>query len=86
MALVPLFAEKGIDAYLYPLTRDGLTLASPGDARVVVLLCDTYWLTGCAGSAESDWLAANVAGSGLVQIDRFPAAPDRIMTVYRRGP
>ena len=86
MAMVPLFAEKGSDAYLYPLTRDGLTLVGPERAGVVVLLCDTYWLQGCAGTAETDWLAANPASAGLTQIDRFPAAPDRILTVYRRQP
>ena len=86
MAFVPLFAEKGSDAYLYPLTRDGLTLMAPPEAAVVVLLCDTYWLEGCAGTAEANWLVANSAGSDLTQIDRFPAAPDRILTIYRRGP
>lgn len=86
MAMVPLFAEKGSDAYLYPLTRDGLILVGPERAGVVVLLCDTYWLEGCAGTAEADWLAANPTSAGLTQIDRFPAAPDRILTVYRRQP
>ena len=86
LALVPLFEAKGIDAYLYPLTRDGITLAAPERATTVALLCDTFWLTGCGGSQEADWLAANSAGAGLTQVDRFAAAPDRILTVYRRGP
>jgi hypothetical protein len=85
MALVPLFAEKGGDAYLYPLTRDGFTLVAPERATTVVLLCDTFWLEGCGGAAEASWLATNAAGSGLTQKDQFPAAPDRILTVYRRG-
>jgi hypothetical protein len=50
----------------------------------VVVLCDTFWLQGCGGQAEAAWLA-NQPG-GLMQVDRFAAAPDRIMTVYRRSP
>jgi 4-amino-4-deoxy-L-arabinose transferase-like glycosyltransferase len=86
IALVPLFEEKGIDAYLYPLTRDGFTLVSPEKAATVVLLCDVYWLGGCGGAAEANWVATNPAGRGLVQQDQFRAAPDRILTIYRRGP
>jgi hypothetical protein len=86
IAMVPLFEAKGSDAYLYPLTRDGFTAADEGKAGVVVLLCDTYWLNGCGGVAEQNWLETNAAASGLTQIDRFAAAPDRILTVYRRGP
>jgi hypothetical protein len=86
MALVPLFAEKGGDAYLYPLVRDGATLVDPDRAATVVLLCDAFWLSGCGGTAEANWLATNPAGSGLAQTDQFRAAPDRILTVFRRGP
>jgi 4-amino-4-deoxy-L-arabinose transferase-like glycosyltransferase len=86
IALVPLFEEKGIDAYLYPLTRDGFTLVAPAEATTVVLLCDVYWLGGCGGAAEANWVATNPAGRGLVQEYQFRAAPDRILTVYRRGP
>ena len=86
MALVPLFEAKGGDAYLYPLTHDGFAVVAPADAKTVVLLCDTFWLKGCGGAAETNWLAANPAGRGLILLDRFPAAPDRILTVYRRGP
>jgi hypothetical protein len=85
MALVPLFAEKGGDAYLYPLTRDGFTPVAPDTATYVVLLCDTFWVDGCGGNAEASWLATNAAASGLTQQDQFHAAPDRILTVYRRG-
>ena len=84
VAVVPLFAAKGADAYLYPLERDGVTLVSPDGASTVVLLCDTYWLTGCGGTAEQEWLAQNAAASGLVLVDRFAAAPDRLLSVYRR--
>jgi hypothetical protein len=86
IALVPLFEAKGSDAYLYPLTRDGFTQAETGKATIVVVLCDTYWLEGCGGTAEANWLETSAAASGLGQIDRFAAAPDRILTVYRRGP
>ena len=87
MALVPLFEPKGADAYAYPLSRDGRVLVSPGTATTVVLLCDTFWLEGqCAGSAEAGWLAAHPSPYGWIQVDRFQAAPDRLLTVYRRGP
>ena len=86
MALVPLFEEKGSDAYLYPLTRDGLTLVAPEKATTVVLLCDTYWLKTSCDVAEASWLAADPAGKGLTRVDRFTAAPNRILSVYRRSP
>jgi hypothetical protein len=86
MALVPLFEEKGSDAYLYPLTRDGYTLVAPEVATTVVLLCDTYWLKTSCDAAEASWLAADPAGRGLTRIDRFTAAPYRILSVYRRSP
>jgi 4-amino-4-deoxy-L-arabinose transferase-like glycosyltransferase len=86
IALVPLFEEKGSDAYLYPLTRDGFTLVAPDKATTVVLLCDVYWLGGCGGAAEANWVATNRAGRGLVMESQFRAAPDRILTVYRRRP
>jgi hypothetical protein len=86
MALVPLFEEKGDGAYRYPLLYDGVALVEPEAATTVVLLCDSYWLDGCGGSAEQDWLAGNAAGQGLRLIDRFEPAPDRLLSVYRRGP
>jgi hypothetical protein len=81
-----MFEAKGGDAYLYPLARDGYSVVAPDGAGTVALLCDTVWLTGCGGAAETSWLAANPAGSGLTRIDQFPAAPDRILTVYKRTP
>jgi hypothetical protein len=86
MALVPLFQPKGGDAYAYPLERDGVTLIDPELATTVVLLCDSYWLTGCEGPAEESWQQGDSAGRGLVMVDQFAAAPDRILTVFRRGP
>jgi Dolichyl-phosphate-mannose-protein mannosyltransferase len=86
MALVPLYEPKGGDAYLYPLSRDGVMTVAPDRAVTVVLLCDTYWLAGCGGTIQSNWVFASPAGRGLKQIDSFAAAPDRILTVYRRAP
>jgi hypothetical protein len=83
---VPLFAPKGSDAYAYPLNLDGVRLVAPADAQTVVVLCDSYWLTGCGGSQEDSWVAADPAGIGLKLIDRFAAAPDRTLSVYRRAP
>ncbi len=86
VALVPLFAPKGGDAYAYPLARDGVTLVAPEQARIVGVLCDSFWLAGCGGPAEEAWRTANSDGRNLVFVDRFAAAPDRILTVYRRAP
>jgi len=86
VALVPLFVPKGGDAYRYPLVRDGVTLVAPERAAVVVVLCDTFWLTGCGGAAEEAWRAGNPDGHNLVFVERFAAAPDRLLTVYRRAP
>jgi hypothetical protein len=86
LALVPLFEEKGSDAYLYPLTRDGLTLVAPDKAVTVALLCDTYWLKVSCDTADAEWLAAHPGGGAPTRIERFFAAPDRILTVYRRTP
>ena len=84
--MVPLFEAKGTSAYAYPLERDGLTLVQPDLATTVVLLCDSFWLKGCGGSQEDGWVLENAAGQGLHMVDRFPAAPDRLLTVYKRGP
>jgi hypothetical protein len=86
VALVPLFAPKGGDAYRYPLARDGVTLVAPERAAIVVVLCDTFWLSGCGGAAEEAWRTGNPDGRNLVFVERFAAAPDRLLTVYRRAP
>jgi hypothetical protein len=85
VAMVPLFAAKGSDAYLYPLTRDGVSIETPEKATIIVVLCDTFWTDGCDGSAEEAWLAQSQLGQ-MLKIDRFHAAPDRILTVYRKVP
>jgi hypothetical protein len=55
-------------------------------ALIVVVLCDTYWQNGCGGPAEETWLNTSAPPGTFTQIDRFNAAPDRILTVYRRTP
>lgn len=85
VALVPLFAAKGSDAYFYPLTRDGVAIETPEKATIIVVLCDTFWTDGCDGSAEDAWLTQSNLGP-LLKIDRFHAAPDRILSVYRKVP
>jgi hypothetical protein len=85
-ALVPLFPEKGGDAYLYPLARDNFKLVAPAQATVVILLCDTYWLEVSCDTADAAWLNAN-SWATPTRVDRFTAAtPYRVLTVYRRGP
>jgi hypothetical protein len=87
LALVPLWEEKGADAYSYPLIRDGITLVAPDEAQTVVLLCETGWTSeGCGGDQEARWLRSNSGGAGLTLIDRFQAAPGRLMSVYGRDP
>lgn len=86
IAIVPLFAAKGTDAYGYPLALDGISLSDPGSGTTVAVLCNSYWLEGCGGAAEAAWLAQDPARSGLVLVDRFAATPDRLFSVYRRAP
>jgi hypothetical protein len=88
IAIVAVPADKGSDAYGYPLALDGIALASPADASTVVVLCDSFWIeTGCGdAAAEAAWLSVASAGPGLHFVDRFAAAPDRILSVYRRSP
>ena len=86
LALVPLYEPKGAAAYAYPLLRDGATIAPEASASTFAVLCDSFWLTGCGGEAESAW-SRDYAGPGVLSlIDRFAAAPDRILSVYRRAP
>jgi hypothetical protein len=88
IGFVALPAIKGADAYVYPLTYDGATLARPAAAGTVVVLCDSFWIaSGCGDStAEAGWLADASAGEGLALVERFSPAPDRTLSVYRRGP
>ena len=86
IALVNLPTFKQADAYGYPLTLDGVLWAAPDSAATVVILCDSGWHEGCGGVAEVDWIATKAGGENLQLVDRFEAAPDRILTVYRRSP
>ena len=88
IGFVALPAIKGADAYVYPLTYDGATLTSPAAAGTVVVLCDSFWIAGGCGdsTAEAGWLADASAGEGLALVERFSPAPDRTLSVYRRGP
>jgi hypothetical protein len=86
LALVNLSEARGKDAYVYPLLRDGTSLVEPQAASYVVLLCDAFWQNGCGGPAEEGWRLTNPAGDHLTLVDRFWAAPDRLMSVYRRSP
>ena len=88
IAFVALPALKGADAYVYPLTYDGATIASPAEAGTVVVLCDSFWIeSGCGDpTAEAVWLGDAAAGSGLSLVERFSPAPDRTLSVYRRTP
>jgi hypothetical protein len=86
VALVALFEPTGTTAYSYPLTQDGVTRSAPESASVVVLLSDAHWLDGCGVEAEAAWIANHAAGSGLVLVDHFAAAPQRFLSVYRRAP
>ena len=87
IAMVPLYEPKGVEAYSYPLLRDGVHLVTPDQASTVVLFCDSDWIkTGCGGNQEDQWLRSNMTGPALTLIDRFDAASDRIMSVYRRSP
>ena len=85
VALVPLFAAKGSDAYVYPLSLDGVSVVPPDEATIIVVLCDKFWTEGCAGPAEETWLTHSTLGH-LLKIDEFHAAPDRVLTIYRRAP
>jgi 4-amino-4-deoxy-L-arabinose transferase-like glycosyltransferase len=88
IAFVSLPAIKGSDAYVYPLTYDGARLTTPPQADMVVVLCDSYWITsGCGDpTAELGWLRDAIAGSGLQLVERFSPAPYRTLSVYRRVP
>jgi 4-amino-4-deoxy-L-arabinose transferase-like glycosyltransferase len=86
IALVSLPAFKGAQAYGYPLTLDRVTFDTPERASTVVVLCDTGWYEGCGGTAEEQWVAEQADPAGLALVDRFYAAPDRVLSVYRRAP
>lgn len=81
---------KSVDAYGYPLVRDGRSvngLSADVAGKNLVIVCDVRFETAigatCGGPAE-DAAAANEA-PGLQLAERFEASPDgdRIISVYR---
>ncbi|HEX7497330.1 MAG TPA: glycosyltransferase family 39 protein [Candidatus Limnocylindrales bacterium] len=81
---LPFFRQS--DAYGYPLKLDGVKVVSPDEAATVVLLCDADWYPGCGGAFEELWRLGAAYGATLKLVDRFEAAPQRILSVYRRSP
>jgi hypothetical protein len=84
IAVVPIYQPKGIESYSYPLLRDGITLVTPDRASTVAILCDSGWIdSGCGGVLEAQWLRFNLDGPAPTLIDRFDAAPERTISIYR---
>jgi 4-amino-4-deoxy-L-arabinose transferase-like glycosyltransferase len=81
---LPFFRQS--DAYGYPLELDGVKVVSPDEAATVVLLCDADWYPGCGGAFEELWRLGVADGARLKLVVRFEAAPQRILSVYRRSP
>jgi hypothetical protein len=86
VSLVALYAPEGTDAYEYPLVRDGVTVVTTDRASTIVVLCDSARTKGCGGDAEEQWRREYPGGQTLTLIDRFEAAPQRILSVYKRTP
>jgi 4-amino-4-deoxy-L-arabinose transferase-like glycosyltransferase len=86
IGLVNLPSFKQADAYGYPLALGGASLVSPADATTVVVLCDAGWYPGCGGQAEELWRLGTANGASLTLVERFEAAPQRMMSIYRRAP
>jgi 4-amino-4-deoxy-L-arabinose transferase-like glycosyltransferase len=84
IALVGLPNDRNTDAYGFPLVLDGVTTVAPDRALVLVVLCDSSRSDTCDGPAEDAWLAAQPNASGFELVDRFEAAPERILSVYGR--
>ena len=91
---------KSVEAYAYPLVRSGRHLqlgADVGEATLthdgaaagpasLVVICDSLFEpvigAACGGPAEATILPAGVGDP----IDRFEAAPGRVISIYRVGP
>lgn len=78
---------KTAEGYEYPLVYDGRAIEPAVKATGVVVVCDTKWeeVVGlaCDGPAEAAAVAA--LGRALRLVDRFAAAPDRVISVYLPG-
>ena len=86
VSLVNLPFFKQADAYTYPLQLDGVPLVTPDKAATVVILCDSGWYSGCGGAAEELWRLGAADSVSLRLVDRFQAAPQRTLSIYRRVP
>ncbi len=84
IALVGLPNDRSTDAYGYPLVLDGIAMVTPDRASVLVVLCDSSSSGSCGGPAEDAWLATQSNATGFDLLDRFTAAPDRLLSVYGR--
>jgi hypothetical protein len=73
------------ETYAYPLIRDGVTMAAPAQAPIVVVMCDSSGMDGCGGPVEEAWLANQMPGTTMTLIDRFAANSARTISVYRRS-
>ena len=82
IALVGLPNDRSTDAYGFPLVLDGATLVTPDRASVLVVLCDSSRSNSCGGLSEDGWLAAQPYTMGFKLLDRFTAAPNRVLSVY----
>jgi hypothetical protein len=96
LAFVGLPDFKGPEAYVFPVTRAGATVA-PNDRPlptdgVVVVLCEDLFRESigadCGGPAEDAAAAASgaVAGRPVALLERFDPAPGRHLSLYRVGP
>ena len=85
VALESLFPPENTNAYVYPLTLDGITPVDRSRANVLVLYCDSFFTDGCQGNAEATWLTEHLPGPPPAPIDRIPAGPGRTLSVYRIG-
>jgi len=82
-------AFKSVEAYAYPLVRDGTVVNGDRFPGNLVVICDARFAgaigAACGGPAE-DRLVAMSGHPGLTLADRFEAAPNRIISVYRAAP
>ena len=80
---------KSVEAYAYPIVRDGHVLSSDVIPGNLVIICDAHFEAAigaaCNGPAE-DRLVATSSPSGLRLADRFEAAPGRFISVYLESP
>ena len=83
---------KSADALRFPLLRNGTQVLddrADGTWANAVVVCDPLFEqavgAACGGPAEDGWLAEDAARGGLLLVDRFPAGPRRVISVYAAG-